>query len=57
MAKKGRKFTKYTAEFISEVVMERVNQGNSYTSLGEKYNISKKIVDVFLLTSTLLVSL
>jgi len=47
MAKKGQKFNKYTTEFRNKVVMENVDQGKSYTSLGEKYNISKKTVETW----------
>jgi|LGVF01.2.fsa_nt_gb hypothetical protein len=42
MAKKGQKFNKYTTEFRSKVVMENINQGKSYTSLGKK-NLEKQL--------------
>ena len=47
MAKKGQKFKKYTTEFRDKVVKEKITEGKSYTSLGEKYGISKKTVETW----------
>jgi len=38
---------KYSAEFRSKVEMENINQGKSYTSLGEKYSISKNKLETW----------
>ncbi len=45
MAKKGQKFNKYTKEFRHKVVMEKINQGTSYSTLGRKYNMSWQTID------------
>ncbi|MBU0976754.1 transposase [Patescibacteria group bacterium] len=45
MAKKGQKFEKYTPEFRHKVVMEKINKGTSYSTLGKKYKMSWKTID------------
>jgi transposase-like protein len=45
MAKKGQKFNKYSAEFRHKVVMEKINKGTSYSTLGRKYNMSWQTID------------
>lgn len=47
MARKGQVFNSYTSEFRHKVVMERIKKGSSYRYLGEKYNISKKTVEMW----------